>query len=93
MTKSKTEQLKKEIEKEDNVNPLFKIFVTIPKADYLKAELKGRQEMKKEILEEIKSLNDVTCVGMSKEFIKGSDWCNGLWKGKVKELKEAIEKK
>jgi len=35
--------------------------------------------------------NSVDCAGMSKDFIAGSNWCNGLWKSFFKELKEDLK--
>ena len=41
------------------------------------------------VFDELKSKN-VNCVGMSKDFIKGSNWCNGLWKNHIRELESKL---
>ena len=48
-----------------------------------------RNHLRKELLDELKSKN-VNCVGMSKDFIKGSNWCNGLWKNHIRELESKL---
>ena len=46
-----------------------------------------RQEGRNQVLIELLKKN-ITCVGMSEDFIKGANWCNHLWKKKIKEQLE-----
>ena len=60
-------------------NTLYLKFLTVSELSFDSGERIGRDE----VLEELDSQN-VGCVGMSRDFIAGSNWCNGLWKDKIK---------
>ena len=61
----------------------------VPNKDFIEETLiKGIKLGRKQLAEELLKEN-VSCRVMSKEFIKGSDWCNGLWKNKIKEKLKA----
>ena len=47
-------------------------------------EMFFRNQGRKQSLDELLKEN-VGCIGMSEDFIKGSNWCNRLWKNKIKE--------
>lgn len=43
-------------------------------------------------LDKLEKIN-VKCIGMSEDFIAGSDWCNNLWKLHIKYLKQENKSK
>jgi len=82
-------KLQERIKELESVQQKFKGDVLVGIA--VRKEIKGIQFAQEEILKMIRGIKDVRCQGKEKEFINGSNWCNDLWKDKIKALERKIK--